>query len=386
MISLCVAALSLGVWVVLIFGRGYFWLARDRDDRETPPRPAPWPAVCAVVPARNEADVIARSIGSLLQQDYEGAFHVVLVDDDSRDGTAEAAREAARTLGREDRLTVLTGAPLAAGWTGKLWAMAQGVEVASRLAPPPQYLLLTDADIAHAPDNLAQLTARAEAGGLGLTSLMARLQCATPAERALIPAFVFFFQMLYPFSRVNNATDPLGAAAGGCMLAQREALEAQGGIGAIRGALIDDCTLGALMKRRGPIWLGLTDRAVSLRPYLTVREIGRMVARSAYAQLNYSPLLLLGVLLGMGATYLAPPLLAVFGGGLARVLGFSAWALMAVSFQPMLRFYGRSPLWGPVLPLIGALYAGFTLQSAIDVWTGRGGLWKGRVQARAGMT
>ncbi len=374
------ACLPLAIWAYLIAFRGGFWLAGERDDRGQPADPPTWPAVTAVVPARDEADVIARSIASLLAQDYPGPFRVVLVDDNSRDGTARIAEG----LGNQGALTVLKGAPLAPGWTGKLWAMSQGVEAATAGDPPPKYLLLTDADIAHAPDNLRRLVARAEAGNLALTSLMARLSCANAAERLLIPAFVYFFAMVYPFAKVNDAKSRVAGAAGGVMLARADALAAAGGIAAIRTALIDDCTLGALMKGQGPIWLGLTDRAESIRPYGSVGEIGRMISRSAYAQLNYSPLILIGAVLGMVVTYLAAPLVAIFAPNPWRWAGVAAWLLMALSFQPTLRFYRRSPLWGLALPAIGALYTAFTVQSAIDVWRGRGGAWKGRAQALAG--
>jgi hopene-associated glycosyltransferase HpnB len=305
---------------------------------------------------------------------------VVLVDDDSSDGTGRLAEG----LPNSGPLTVIQGAPLPAGWTGKLWAMKQGVEAARAGAGSPKYLLLTDADIAHTPDNLRHLVARAEAGDLVLTSLMAKLSCANAAERMLIPAFVYFFAMVYPFAKVNDLKSRLAGAAGGCMLARADALAAAGGIAAIRTALIDDCTLGALMKAKGPIWLGLTERARSIRPYATIGQIGRMISRSAYAQLDYSPLILAGAVLGMVLTYLAAPVVAIVVPGVWRWAGVGAWALMALSFQPMLRFYSRSPLWGLALPVIAALYTLFTLQSAIDVWRGRGGAWKGRAQALAG--
>jgi hopene-associated glycosyltransferase HpnB len=376
MIGAVLGLLTLGVWTYLLLARGGFWRA-DQTDADTPPAPGAWPAVTAVVPARNEADVIARSVGSLLAQDYPGPFEVILVDDDSADGTAAAAQAA---VTGPHRLTVLRGQPLPAGWTGKLWAMSQGVAAAGET---PRYLWLTDADIAHDPDNLRRLVSRAEAGGLTLTSLMADLHCETFAERLLIPAFVLFFQMVYPFRWVNRPAHRLAGAAGGCMLAQREALERSGGVAAIRTAMIDDCTLAANLKRQGPIWLGLTRRARSLRPYDTVSVIGQMIARSAYAQLDYSPLKLAGTVLGLALTYLAPPALALFGDGLARWAGLAAWAAMALAFQPMLRAYRRSPLWGIALPLIATLYGAFTLRSAIDVWRGRGGQWKGRAQALA---
>jgi hopene-associated glycosyltransferase HpnB len=374
-VTALIGALVLLVWLYLLLGRGGFWRARERDDRDEAPEPSHWPSVVAVVPARDEADVIARSIGSLLAQDYPGAFRVILVDDNSSDGTGDIARG----LDTQGRLEVLTGAPLAPGWTGKLWAQSQGVARAA--ANAPDYLLLTDADIAHAPETLRKLVARAEAHGLALTSLMALLTVETWAERLLIPAFVFFFDMLYPFAWVNDPRRKTAAAAGGCMLARRSALEAAGGLEAIRWKIIDDCSLGALMKRQGPIWLGLTHRARSLRPYAGFGEIGRMVSRSAYAQLNFSPWLLIGTVAGMAVVYLAAPLLAVFGGGPARWAGVGAWAAMTLAFQPMLRVYRRSPLWGLALPLIGAIYTAFTVNSALQTWRGRGGQWKGRAQA-----
>ncbi|HEX7759233.1 MAG TPA: glycosyltransferase [Caulobacteraceae bacterium] len=376
-----IAAAALAAWIYLLAFRGLFWLARETDEADTPPEPAAWPAVVAVVPARNEADVVARSVGSLLAQDYPGDFKVILMDDASDDGTADAARAAA-ALGKTDRLEVITGAPLPAGWTGKLWAVSQGVAKAQETAPT--YVLLTDADIAHTPDNLRALVSRAEAGRLVLVSLMAKLCVETWPERLLIPAFVFFFEMLYPFAWVNTPGSKTAAAAGGCMLARRDALAAAGGIEAIRTAIIDDCALAATLAKQGPIWLGLTDRARSLRPYRSLGEIGRMVSRSAYAQLNYSPWLLAGTLIGMALVYLAAPLLTLFADGLPRWLGLAAWTAMAISFQPMLNFYRRSPLWGFALPLIGALYSAFTVQSALQVWRGRGGMWKGRAQAMAG--
>ena len=377
-----IGGIALAAWVYLLLFRGFFWLMRERDDRDLPPEPAAWPSVVAVVPARNESDVIAASVGSLVAQDYPGSFRVVLVDDNSEDGTGAVAERAATEAGGADRIAVMTGKPLARGWTGKLWAVSQGVARASQDAPT--YLWLTDADIAHDPQTLRRLAARAEAGQLALVSLMARLQTGTWAEKLLIPAFVYFFDMLYPFALVNDPKNRLAAAAGGCMLVRREALEAAGGIAAIRGEIIDDCALGARLKAQGPIWLGLTRTSVSLRPYTSFGEIGRMVSRSAYAQLNYSPWLLAGTVLGMALVYLAAPVVAELGDSWwARGLGAATWAAMAISFLPMLRYYGRLALWAPLLPLIGAIYTLFTLQSAIDVWRGKGGMWKGRAQAQA---
>lgn len=374
------ATLALAVWVYLMTARGGYWLAGERDDRREPAPPAIWPHVTAVIPARDEVETIGTTIRSLLGQAYPGTFSIVLVDDESRDGTAEAARAAAAAAGSSDRLTVLTGRPLPAGWTGKLWAVHQGVAQAASAVPPPDFLLLTDADITYGPDALAPLVARAEAGGNALTSLMVKLRCESLAERIFVPAFVYFFQMLYPFGWVNRRDHPLGAAAGGCMLVRPQALQTAGGIAAIRGALIDDCALGAALKKQGPVWLGLTERVTSARSYDHIEDIRRMVARSAYAQLGYSPLMLAGCILGMAVTYLAAPMLAVAGSGLAQALGAATFALMIISYQPILRLYRRSPLWGLALPLIALAYMAFTLDSAYQHVRGRGGLWKGRVQ------
>ncbi len=379
--SLVFASAALAVWLYLIFARGGFWRVSLRDDRDGAAEPWSWPRVVAVVPARNEADVIAESLGSLLNQDYPGSFAVILVDDQSTDETAAIGRTAAARAGAHDDLTVLAGRPLPPGWAGKTWAMKQGADHAATLAEPPSYVLFADADIAFASDALRHLVARAEAHQLVLTSLMVKLRCESLAERGLIPAFVFFFQMLYPFAWVNRAGNATAAAAGGCMLVRRDALQAAGGIEAIRSSLIDDCALGKRLKSVGPIWLGLTERAHSLRPYPQIGDIKRMVARSAYDQLRYSPVLLTGVVAAMALTFFAPPLFALFGTGLAQLFGALAWALMALAFQPMLRFYRVSPLWGLALPAIAALYLTFTLYSAYQYTRGRGGLWKGRVQA-----
>jgi len=378
------AVLALMVWITLIFARGGFWLGRAHDSRNvsratTGLAGENWPSVVAVVPARNEAEMLPRSLASLLAQDYQGSFSIIVVDDQSEDGTAEAARRMAES--GERNVIVLRGRSPPQGWTGKVWALEQGIAHARTLANPARFLLLTDADIGHSPDSLTRLIERARANALVMTSLMAKLNCESLAERALIPAFIFFFQMLYPFAWVNARRTRTAAAAGGCMLVEREALERAGGITEIRGALIDDCALARLLKAQGPIWLGLTDRVVGLRSYAHFGDIRRMVARSAYAQLRYSPLLLAGTVAGMAITYLAAPLIAIVGNGPANVLAGTAWALMAGAFQPTLRQYRLSPLWGGALPLVAAVYIGFTIDSAYQHWRGRGGFWKGRVQA-----
>lgn len=378
---LFLAALSLAIWVYLLLFRGMFWLGRERDTRDVPPMPradTAWPRVAAVVPARNEADMLPLSLPTLLAQDYPHPLTVIVVDDQSEDGTFATA---ARIEAGGCKAIVLRGEPRPAGWTGKVWAQSQGVAYAAALPDPPDYLLLTDADIGYAPDASRHLVARARANDLVLTSLMAKLNCMSLAERALIPAFIFFFQMLYPFAWVARRSSATAAAAGGCMLVDRRALERAGGLAAIRNALIDDCSLAAVMKRQGRIWLGLTERVVSLRPYPSFDDIRRMVSRSAYAQLRYSPLLLAGTVLGMLLTYLVPPFSALFAGFPAFLFGLTAWLLMAIAFQPTLRFYRVSPLWGLALPVIAAAYTGFTLDSAYQHWRGRGGMWKGRAQA-----
>jgi hopene-associated glycosyltransferase HpnB len=373
------ASMVLAIWLYLLLGRGAFWLGRERD--EAVGGPGPWPAITAVIPARDEAECVGETVASLLRQDYAGAFHVVLVDDQSRDGTAEVARAAAAALGAIDRLTLVSGRALPAGWTGKLWAQNQGVEAAEAGPHPPELILLTDADIVYAPDALAKLAARAQAGGYALTSLMAKLRCESFAERMFVPAFIFFFQMLYPFAWANDPRRSTAAAAGGCMLVRREKLRAAGGMASIRNALIDDCALAKELKAQGPIWIGLTDGVRSVRAYPKVEDIRRMVSRTAYAQLRYSPLLLAGTILGLAVTYLAPVFLTVLATGLAKILGIAAWLLMALAFQPILRFYRASPLWGLALPAIAAIYMAFTLDSAYQHARGRGGMWKGRAQA-----
>ena len=384
MTALFIAALSCAIWVYLLAARGGFWRAAQRDDAGLPTTPEKmhWPRVVAVIPARDEAALIGVAIGSLLRQDYRGSVALVVVDDHSTDGTAEAVARAAAAAGGSARVTVLAVPSLPDGWTGKLWALHHGIGHVQTLPDRPDYLLLTDADIDYADDTLTLLVRRTVGGNLVLASLMARLRCQSFAERALIPAFVFFFQMLYPFAWVNRADRPLAAAAGGCMLVQRHALQAAGGVEAIRGELIDDCALARLLKPHGRIWLGLTERVRSLRATATFSEIRRLVARCAYAQLQFSPWRLGGVTAGMVVVYLAPPALALFGSGAPQLLGALAWAQMALAFQPTLRLYAVSPWWGPALPAIAMTYVAFTLDSAYQYLRGRGGAWKGRVHCQ----
>jgi hopene-associated glycosyltransferase HpnB len=420
---IALALLTLAIWLYLILGRGFFWLPRStgaariersavvrsqtNDSRSTgaariergavvrsqtddscSPGAARiergaavrndienhLPSVVAVIPARNEAAVVGAAVASLLAQDYPGAFRIVLVDDHSGDGTAEVARAAA--AGKEDRLQIVSARPLPQGWTGKLWALSEGVR---QIATPPELYLFTDADIAHHATNLAELVIRLQGEGRDLVSLMVKLRCESFAERFLIPAFVFFFALLYPFAWSNDPRRRTAAAAGGCILIRRSAYERIGGYESLKGELIDDCALARAVKRGGSIWLGLTQRTVSLRPYPRIADIWNMVARTAYTQLGYSPVLLAGTVLGMGIAYLLPPLLLLAGGGAAWI-GAVSWAAMALTYAPMLRFYGVSLFWAPLLPAAASVYLAATIDSAWRHWRGRGGEWKGRVQ------
>ena len=380
------SALSLAIWLYLLLLHGRFWWADQRLDRPDPDSGDPaagWPQVVAVVPARNEADVLDRSLGSLIEQDYPGPFSVILVDDHSRDGTAEVANRVA--AGAQTRLLVAEAPALPRPWTGKLWAMHHGIGRAAETAPDAVYVLFTDADIEHDPATLRALVQKAEAGGLALVSLMALLRFQGAWERLLLPAFVFFFQKLYPFPWVNDPRRRMAAAAGGCMLVRRRALEAAGGVAAIRGEIIDDCALARAIKRHGPIWLGLTRAVRSLRPYGGLRGIWAMVARTAYAQLGYAPAMLGAAVLGMSILYLVPPLALLsyplHGDGAAALCGLAAWLGMGWAYYPTLRLYRQSPAMGLTLPLAGLLYTAMTLDAARRHRRGEGGAWKGRTHA-----
>ncbi len=387
MIVEALSFLALAAWIYLLLGRGGFWLGRERDERAAPAGHSapigPWPSVVAIIPARDESDMVAHSVGSLLNQDYRGRFSVVLVDDQSGDGTAAAASAVASGANAQDRLQVVAGTSPPSGWTGKLWAMRQGLAAIEARGDPPEVVLFTDADIRYAPHALSRLVSIAGARRSVLTSLMVKLRCESAAERWLTPAFVFFFQMLYPFGWVNDPNRRVAAAAGGCMLARREALEAAGGLEAVRTSLIDDCALGRIMKRQGPIWLGLTEDVVSMRAYPAFADFRRMVVRSAFAELRYSPLRLAAAVGGMALVYLAPPLLVAFAGGVPQMTGALAWLLMAVLIAPTLRLYRRPLVAGFALPAVAAVYVAFTLESALEYRRGRGGYWKGRFQAPA---
>ncbi|MFE2560025.1 glycosyltransferase [Streptomyces sp. NPDC059352] len=381
------AIASLAVWVWLLFGQGFFW----RTDQRLPPvhegRALPsgggWPRVVVVVPARDEAEVLPLSLPSLLAQDYPGEAEVVLVDDGSADGTGKLAVELAGAAERCGGLplTVVSPGEPEPGWTGKLWALRHGMALAR--AREPEFLLLTDADIAHEPDSLRLLVAAARENGLDLVSQMARLRVASPWERMVVPAFVYFFAQLYPFRWINGARPRATAAAGGCVLLRTETAVAAGVPEAIRRAVIDDVSLARAVRRSGGrIWLGLAERVDSVRPYPGLAELWRMVARSAYAQLRHNPLLLAGTVAGLVVVYLVPPVALVVGAAAgdapAAWAGGAAWAVMAGTYLPMLRYYWQPPWLAPLLPFTALLYLLMTLDSAVQHYRGRGAAWKGR--------
>ncbi|WP_406728816.1 glycosyltransferase [Streptomyces sp. GD-15H] len=378
------AAVSLAAWLWLLLFQGFFW----RTDVRLPPgrEPEAWPSVCVVVPARDEAAVLPASLPSLLAQDYPGRAEVFLVDDGSTDGTGELARELA---GRPGGLPLTVDSPGEPpdGWTGKLWAVRHGIELARARAP--EYLLLTDADIAHAPDSLRRLVAAARTGGFDVVSQMARLRVESVWERLVVPAFVYFFAQLYPFRRIGRKGTRTAAAAGGCVLLRAEAAERARIPDAIRQAVIDDVALARAVKAGGGrVWLGLADRVDSVRPYPRLDDLWRMVSRSAYAQLRHSPVLLAGTVVGLALVYVVPPVAVVTGLAAgdqgAVAVGAAAWLVMAGTYVPMLRHY-RQPLWlAPLLPFTAFLYLLMTVDSAVRHHRGRGAAWKGRTYPRPG--
>ena len=365
-----IGVLSLASWIYLVFARGGFWRMHESPE---PKAGSHTRSVAVVIPARNEEAVIGRAIASLLAQDYLGSLHVYLVDDHSTDATVSAA-------GVHDPLTIIKAGPLPKGWTGKVWALSEGLKHAQ--ARKPDYFLLTDADIVHAPGNIAGLVARAEAEDLDLVSYMVMLRCRTLAERLCIPAFLFFFFKLYPPRWIARRDLVTAGAAGGCILIRPSALARIGGIAAIRGELIDDCALARAVKQTGAIWLGLASETQSIREYTTFGEIHRMIARTAFTQLHYSAILLAGTIAAMSIIYLAPLLLILTRDPVSIACAALAWLLMTISYLPALRFYHCSPAWALLLPLIALFYMIATVDSAIRYWTGRGGLWRGRAFLR----
>jgi hopene-associated glycosyltransferase HpnB len=373
-----VAAIPLAIWLYLGFLRGNFW--RLEDDHLEPKSLRKWPHVVAIVPARNEAETIARAVTSLLGQDYPGEFSVIVVDDQSDDGTVALSRKAAEELGAAQRLSVQTVAELSPGWTGKLWALNEGISAASGKAP--DFFWFTDADIVHAPDTLRRLVSHAEMESLNLASLMVLLQAKTFPEKLLIPPFLYFFLMLYPPRWIADPQKRTAGAAGGCILLRRAALERIGGLASIRNEVIDDCALARVVKKTsGKIWMGVTRASISLREYKTFAEIHNLIARTAFTQLRYSSLLLAATLFGLFVTYWVPWILFFAGEDPAWLLGSTAASLMMVTFLFTVKFYNRSALWALTLPFAAAFYGYATCLSAVRYWLGRGAQWKGRVQA-----
>ncbi len=385
LLALSLASLTAWLWLALL--RGMFWRtdvrlpdpSGDDGDRRK------WPGVAALVPARNEAQVLPETLPTLLAQDYPGDLTIVVVDDDSEDGTADVARGLGAAAARGDLLTVVAGRPLPPGWSGKLWALQTALEAVEH--SDCEFLLLTDADIAHPPDSVSRLADTAISTGSDLVSLMARLRTETVSDRLLLPAFVYFFAKLYPFRWSNHTGRATAAAAGGCILLRRTALENAGGLAPISDAVIDDCSLAALVKRSGSrIWLGLSEQVYSVRPYGSIGPIWDMVARTAYTQLRHSPVALAGTVAGMALLYAIPPLATaaalylIAAGGTAVPLGIAAgaWALMAATFAPMLRLYGVNAAMAPTLPVAGALFTLFTVASAVRHVRGGAGSWRGR--------
>jgi hopene-associated glycosyltransferase HpnB len=379
---LYLALLPVLIWLYLALGRGAFWrvgrlLSTDAASRDALAR------VVVVIPARNEAPVVGLAVSSLLAQQFAGELHIVVVDDASTDGTAEVVRAAAARAAAAARVTVIRGSGPDPGWSGKVCAMARGVAAAGALQP--DYLLFTDADIHHEPDNVARLVANARRLEADLLSSMVLLSVNQRSERWLIPAFVFFFLKLYPPAWIARGGAATAGAAGGCMLVRPQALARSGGLAAIRSQIIDDCALARAIKRSGGrVYLGLTREARSLRPYGSVREIGHMIARTAFNQLRHSWTLLYGTLLGLVATYLLPPLLLFSGSRMGLACGAIAWAIMSLCYAPMVRFYRLNPLWTLTLPAAAAFYAAATVYSAWQYRLGRGGQWKGRAQDAPG--
>ncbi len=382
MTSILVAAIPLTIWIYLFLARGNFWQLKE-DDAQPQPL-ASWPSVVVIVPARNEAETIARTVISLAKQDYPGEFHIILADDHSEDGTASLAQQAVAEARASQRVRIHSAAALAPGWTGKLWALDEGIRVAAN--QPAKFYWFTDADIEHGPDTLRRLVFRAERDALDLTSLMVLLQANTITERLLIPPFLYFFLMLYPPRWIADPKARTAGAAGGCILLRREALERIGGFAAIRGEVIDDCALArAVKKGGGKIWMGLTRKSVSVRGYGSFAEIRNMIARTAFTQLHYSFVLLLAVLAALFVTFLLPWFSFLAGEDPAWFLASTAICLMTVTFGVTVRFYSVPWPWALALPITAMYYGYATCVSAVRCWLGRGGQWKGRTQAQQGL-
>jgi hopene-associated glycosyltransferase HpnB len=372
------AAFPLAIWIYLLVARGYFW--RLSEDELDPKRLENWPRVVVIVPARNEAHTISQALSSLAKQDYPGEFWIIVVDDHSEDATAALAQQAVNETGASPRAKIHVASPLAPGWTGKLWALHEGIQLAA--SQSPEFLWFTDADIEHAPDTLRRLVFRAERDSLDLASWMVLLQAKTFPERLLIPPFLYFFLMLYPPRWIADPNASTAGAAGGCILLRRNVLAPIGGIASIRREVIDDCALArAVKKSGGKIWMGLTRTSVSLRGYGTFSEIRDLIARTAFTQLRYSFLLLAATLAGLFVTYLLAWIFFFTLDEPGWLLASTAISIMTVTYGVTVRFYGLPWLWALTLPFAAIFYGYATFLSAARYWLGRGGQWKGRAQA-----
>ncbi len=383
--ALALAGASALAWVILVFFRNGFWRCDQRLASALKP-PTIWPSVVALVPARNEEDSIAACLQSLAAQSYDGKFSVVIVNDNSTDRTSSVARRAARDAGVKPQIWIIDAPPLETGWAGKLWALQHGIAALPSGVDAPDYLWLTDADVLHSADALTKLVAKAEQDGLAMVSLMVRLACESFWERLLVPAFIFFFQMLYPFRAVNSENSKVAGAAGGCILLKRAALEEAGGLAAMKDRLIDDCALARIIKQNGsPIWLGLAEHSRSLRRYIELSEFWHMVARSAFVQLRHSTFLLALSVAGMVVSFIAAPLIVVsyplHGGLAAAVLASASWFAMTLCILPCLQYHKLNAAYATLLPVAAVLYLGMTLHSAFRYWFGTGSDWKSRTYA-----
>ena len=375
------SAIPLAIWVYLLVARGYFW--RVSEDNLGPKRLEDWPRVVAIVPARNEARTISQAVSSLAKQNYPGEFSIMVVDDHSEDGTAALAQQAANESGASQRVKIHVASPLAPGWTGKLWAVNEGIQSAANYSA--EFFWFTDADVEHAPDTLQRLVSRAEKESLDLVSLMVLLQAKTLPERLLIPPFLYFFLMLYPPRWIADPNASTAGAAGGCILLRRNVLAPIGGMASIRGEVIDDCALARAVKRRGGnIWMGLTRASVSLRSYGTFAEIRDLIARTAFTQLHYSFLLVIVTLIGLFATYLLPWIAFFILDDPGWLLASTAISIMTATYGATVRFYGLPWVWALTLPFAAVFYGYATFLSALRYWLGRGAHWKGRAQAPRG--
>ncbi len=361
-----VAVIACAAWAVILLLPWRPWSTRERLAPAN--RPRSLASVTVLIPARNEADVIQHTLTALAAQGP--GLTVIVLDDRSSDDTAARARQ---THLPGATLKVLDGEPKPPGWAGKLWALQQAQQ---HVATP--YVLLLDADIALQPGVLVALLEKMEGAGLGLVSVMARLPANGAWERLLVPAYVYFFKMLYPFARVNQTGSRVAAAAGGCVLLRQQALVRAGGFAAIAGELIDDCALAARVKAAGfAIWLGLSEAVASQRGYPRLADFWHMVARSAFTELGYSTVRLMLCTLLMALLFLAPAL-SVLSLGAAAPWGAAAFALMMLCYLPMVRFYELTALWTATLPVAALLFLAMTWSSAWSYWRGTRALWKNR--------